>query len=1040
MPGAEFEELRLQVSVTDDATAQLRTIKMALDELGTGTQAQNIERLKRHTSELDESLRKLIETVSKGPKGFLDLARNVTIAGVSLGTFGLAIDKTIQSADQLSKKLVDLLHVSQQTGLDAAKIDAITKAYERHGLSVADATREIKALADAKDDFNRRSSQVRIGIARDLAGDEQALDLTNKIVYDAVRNENDITEYYNKVKKGAADVRKALEESGREPFGRFVEQTILKRFGTPLAINVDETIEPVSDAMSAAMRNRIKSAAEYETITKSIHQNWKEITQFMTLNLMDSGLIKALNWVNELLKRWRASAEAKPTEPYSNIHRAPSTIHRRGQAPAAGAPPGGEAEHMPAPSVGQYNLLGGGVAVGGGGQGGGAGNIPAIGDLLRSRSNAITLPETQEHLAQSTTGAGWRGFPMSKNIEDRRGEALLENQNDQTRTLVGEIHRLNALLSGEEKPAGQKMGLLAMPSGVPGGVAAPMGALPTYPTSGAPADGRTTTTTPGGTRQDGTTAPPPDPRVTPSSQPGPGGQPMAPWGTTTAGFGGGAGLGAAGGVAGAAGGPSGPAAPRGGGGTPGGGGAGGDNQLTGNAYIAQSRAKLFAEYDNNPQLRKEIEGVLEHETHKNPQVAVAVMETMVNRALRTGKTLAQEVHGGFYGPVNRGEYLRDLDKETAAHATTAVTAVRHGSNVTDFRDDQGTNRRGQPEVPKGGSGVTFYKPPGARGGEHIYYSGPAAVAFAEQQRARAARAPTTAPVQTASISPQAPVSGTPQTTPPQGPPGAAGDPTVSSAILARAREVAIAGGPRAVSEFMNRMGHPKHDAWCGDFAASVIKSVGGTPPQNPAIASNWRRTPGYEETTTPQPGDIAVRRPGGGRLGPGTTGQTGSHVTFFEGYDPKTGKFIALGGNQGRIESQYDARRYQFYHPAAARLAAPPMAAPPPASTAARGPDPATSLFDKLKEQEEAHKRERVTRGFSLDEARKQLDRLSAAPKKVNGTGDITVNVKHGPRTRRMNALKKVPLSVFAQGEKASSGPPAPVAATGESHEAALDS
>ena len=102
---------------------------------------------------------------------------------------------------------------------------------------------------------------------------------------------------------------------------------------------------------------------------------------------------------------------------------------------------------------------------------------------------------------------------------------------------------------------------------------------------------------------------------------------------------------------------------------------------------------------------------------------------------------------------------------------------------------------------------------------------------------------------------------------------------------------------------MRSQGYPKAGNWCGEFAASVVKSAGGTPPANPAIASNWRNY-GYA-VDTPQPGDIAVRR--GAR-----TGSTGSHVTFVEGYDPKTGTFTGLGGNQGRWEGQYPASRYEF--------------------------------------------------------------------------------------------------------------------------------
>ena len=41
-------------------------------------------------------------------------------------------------------------------------------------------------------------------------------------------------------------------------------------------------------------------------------------------------------------------------------------------------------------------------------------------------------------------------------------------------------------------------------------------------------------------------------------------------------------------------------------------------------------------------------------------------------------------------------------------------------------------------------------------------------------------------------------------------------------------------------KFMSDMGYPKTGEWCGEFAASIIKRAGGTPPSGAAIASNWR--------------------------------------------------------------------------------------------------------------------------------------------------------------------------------------------------------
>jgi uncharacterized protein (TIGR02594 family) len=133
--------------------------------------------------------------------------------------------------------------------------------------------------------------------------------------------------------------------------------------------------------------------------------------------------------------------------------------------------------------------------------------------------------------------------------------------------------------------------------------------------------------------------------------------------------------------------------------------------------------------------------------------------------------------------------------------------------------------------------------------------------------------------------------------------GAAGDPAVPSDVLATAEKVALLGGAGAVSDFMRKQGYPKNGAWCGEFAASVIKAAGGTPPRNPEVASNWRNY--GAPVDVPQPGDVAIRR--------GVpTGSTGSHVTIVEGVDPQTGRFVGIGGNQGGIRSSFPLRGYEY--------------------------------------------------------------------------------------------------------------------------------
>jgi uncharacterized protein (TIGR02594 family) len=107
--------------------------------------------------------------------------------------------------------------------------------------------------------------------------------------------------------------------------------------------------------------------------------------------------------------------------------------------------------------------------------------------------------------------------------------------------------------------------------------------------------------------------------------------------------------------------------------------------------------------------------------------------------------------------------------------------------------------------------------------------------------------------------------------------------------------------------FMRDMGYPKIGEWCGEFAASVIKRAGGTPPSGAAIASNWRRygTP----DAMPHVGDVAVA----GRGVP--TGATGSHVGFVTGVDLENGTFTLESGNASNIYTTRKISCFSFHAP-----------------------------------------------------------------------------------------------------------------------------
>jgi hypothetical protein len=152
----------------------------------------------------------------------------------------------------------------------------------------------------------------------------------------------------------------------------------------------------------------------------------------------------------------------------------------------------------------------------------------------------------------------------------------------------------------------------------------------------------------------------------------------------------------------------GPGAGAGAGDTPAPGGGGGDSSKVGNEFLASQRARLTKEMDDDPELKRRAAAIIQRE---NPGAGTAVIESAMNRAIMSGRSLRSILSGGprsFYGPARQGliePTMRSMSAKTLAERYRQIDEAAGGSNYTKGATDQGS--AGDPNYVTGGVGVNI---------------------------------------------------------------------------------------------------------------------------------------------------------------------------------------------------------------------------------------------------------------------------------------------------------------------------------------------
>src|SRR5215471_8869554 len=171
------DELKLTVTLVDNATPQLGRIRGAMNELGGSGVHNALRESHKHTQNLGSQIGKLGHDVEHVAKHILP-SFITGIGGAATGflALGLAGEKALDSIKEFSKEMVGLDRVAKDTGLSAGQIKNMVEVFQRAGVSAGQAQNNIRGFASAVSDIlTRVGSERRQELMKRAAGDAEAM-------------------------------------------------------------------------------------------------------------------------------------------------------------------------------------------------------------------------------------------------------------------------------------------------------------------------------------------------------------------------------------------------------------------------------------------------------------------------------------------------------------------------------------------------------------------------------------------------------------------------------------------------------------------------------------------------------------------------------------------------------------------------------------------------------------------------------------------------------------------------------------------------
>jgi hypothetical protein len=444
---AEFEELAIKVKAPDEATKKnIENIKQGFREITSGEQAEGFKSIGRQMHDLEGTIKSLVESAGSGDafKAIGSLTASLGKAGpIGLAIAGISelINATINFATVQARGLVALADQARRIRVHPAQLQAELEVARRATPEIGDQQffNIVQTLHERTTEIRERNlPEMREKFLKGTI-DPEIIALKQSLINQIVAAPQ--AEQLNLAIEGARQIEELFVKRKMPGVGTLEAEDWIRGWtGSIDLLRVRDKFAQVSEEDKALMDKMVVTSQAWVVMMAGISTNFESIIRLVTVNVMNDPVIGGI------LKTIGAGAQAEAELLEEE------RLGKKPEMPWWWGP-----KRRP-------NVVGESVA-------------PGISGLLRWIYRTYQILQRGDQ--QQGGGAGTATPQLLLG-------GIADKQLGQTEELTAQFRRLNALLSGEEKPI-QRLPLHNQPMGGAGGESNPLNLAPgtTQPGGGA---------------------------------------------------------------------------------------------------------------------------------------------------------------------------------------------------------------------------------------------------------------------------------------------------------------------------------------------------------------------------------------------------------------------------------------------------------------------------------------------------------------------------------------------------------------------------